>query len=69
MIKSLLDGLDPIKEQICGSDCEPSVTGLMVIGVHVRHGLAIIGKGRNTQQEVPSEWLGGRLTIKVVPDR
>ncbi len=66
IVKSLLDGLNH-KQQIRRSDCEPFLTELTVTGVH--HDLAINEKGRNTERKTPSEWLGGRSTIKVVQDK
>ena len=56
-IKSLVDGLHH-SEQIRNGNDEPSQTDLTITGVHVHHNLAIIEKGRNTEQGAP-EWLRG----------
>jgi demethylmacrocin O-methyltransferase len=55
MIKSLLDGLQH-QEQARDDNDEPSMTELMVTGVHVHHNFAIIEKGLNTEQGAPG-WL------------
>jgi len=57
MIKSLLDGLNH-QEQIRDGNQAPSMTELMVTGVHLHHSLAVIEKGLNTEQGLP-EWLRG----------
>jgi len=57
MIKSLLDGLNH-QQQIRDGNQAPSMTELMVTGVHLHHSLAVIEKGLNTEQGLP-EWLRG----------
>ncbi|BBY26353.1 class I SAM-dependent methyltransferase [Mycolicibacterium sediminis] len=57
MVKNLLDDLHH-NEQIRNGNDERSTTELTVTGVHVHHNLAIIEKGRNTEQGAP-EWLRG----------
>ena len=57
MVKNLLDDLHH-NEQIRNGNDERSSTELTVTGVHVHHNLAIIEKGRNTEQGAP-EWLRG----------
>ena len=57
MLKDLLDGLHH-REQIRGSDDQPTMTELSITGVHVYHNLALIEKGHNTEQGAP-EWLKG----------
>lgn len=58
MIKSLLDGLHH-QEQIRNGNDEPSMTELMVTGVHVHHNLAVIEKGLNTEHGAPAWWRMG----------
>jgi demethylmacrocin O-methyltransferase len=57
MVKNLLDDLHH-NEQIRNGNDERSTTELTVTGVHVHHNLAIVDKGRNTEQGAP-EWLRG----------
>ena len=57
MVKNLLDDLHH-NEQIRNGNDDRSTTELTVTGVHVHHNLAIIDKGRNTEQGAP-EWLRG----------
>jgi hypothetical protein len=52
-----------------GSLGKPSMTELAVTCVHIHHNLALIGKGRNTEQEPRANSVDGRPTIKVVPEK
>ena len=55
LIRDLLDGLHH-QELIGSGDNQPSMTELMVTGVHAYHNLVVIEKGLNTEQGSP-EWL------------
>lgn len=57
MVKNLLDDLHH-NEQIRSGGDDRSTTELTVTGVHVHHNVAVIDKGRNTEQGAP-EWLRG----------
>ncbi|GFG81734.1 class I SAM-dependent methyltransferase [Mycobacterium paragordonae] len=57
LIKTLLDGLNH-QEQIREGGHQPSSAELTVTGVHVHHNLALIEKGRNTEQGAPTGWRG-----------
>lgn len=52
MIKSLLDDLHH-QEQLRDGGYQPSMTELLVTGVHVHHNMAVIEKGLNTEQGGP----------------